>query len=241
LEILHDAPAVAQRGAELFAAGVAAARRNPVSIALPGGTTPAAMYKLLSSSSYREQVDWPRIQFFFGDERAVPPDHPDSNYRLAHESLFAPLGLSPAQVHRMKGEMEDPDKAAQEYSQHLTQVLTNGVPRFDLIFLGMGPDGHTASLFPGSPVLQERERWVMTVLDAPKPPPRRLTLTLPVLNAGRQVIFLVAGGEKAAAVREVFEGSGPPEQCPAKLVCPGPDRVRWLIDEAAAAQLKGRT
>jgi 6-phosphogluconolactonase len=240
LEILSDPAAVAHRSAELFAARVAASRQDPVTIALAGGTTPAAAYKLLSSDSYRHRVDWHRIQFYFGDERAVPPDHPDSNYRLANESLFAPLAIPSAQVHRMKAEMEELDDAAQEYTEELKPLVTDGAPQLDLILLGVGADGHTASLFPGSPILQEHMRWVMPVLNAPKPPPRRLTLTLPVLNAGRQVIFLVTGREKAAAVREALEGVGPPEQCPAKLVRPGPDRLWWVIDKAAAAQLTRR-
>jgi 6-phosphogluconolactonase len=132
------------------------------------------------------------------------------------------------------------DDAAQEYTEDLNPLVTDGVPQVDLILLGIGADGHTASLFPGSPIMREHMRWVMPVLNAPKPPPRRLTLTLPVLNAGRQVIFLVTGREKAAAVREALEGVGPPEQCPAKLVRPGPDRLWWLIDKAAAAQLTRR-
>jgi 6-phosphogluconolactonase len=240
LEILSDPVAVAHRSAELFAARVAASRQDPVTIALAGGTTPAAAYKLLSSDSYRHRVDWHRIQFYFGDERAVPPDHPDSNYRLANESLFAPLAIPSAQVHRMKAEMEELDDAAQEYTEELKPLVTNGAPQLDLILLGVGADGHTASLFPGSPILQEHMRWVMPVLNAPKPPPRRLTLTVPVLNAGRQVIFLVTGREKAAAVQEALEGVGLAEQCPAKLVRPGPDRLWWVIDKAAAAQLTRR-
>jgi 6-phosphogluconolactonase len=239
LEILGDLAAVTQRSAELFLAAMAASRQDRVTVALAGGKTPAALYTLLSSGSYRHRVDWTRIEFYFGDERAVPPDHPDSNYHLAYESLFAPLGISSAQVHRMKGEM-DLEKAAEEYSEALRVLVTDSAPCFDLILLGMGPDGHIASLFPGSPILQERVRWVMPVLNAPKPPPRRLTLTLSVLNAGRQVIFLVTGREKAEALKEVLEGTGPPEQCPAKLVRPGPDRVWWLIDNAAAAHLSRR-
>jgi 6-phosphogluconolactonase len=239
LEILGDLAAVTQRSAEVFLAAMAASRQDRVTVALAGGKTPAALYKLLSSDSYRHRVDWTRIQFYFGDERAVPPDHPDSNYHLAYECLFAPLGISSAQVHRMKGEM-DLEKGAQEYSEELKVLVTDNAPCFDLILLGMGPDGHIASLFPGSPILQERARWVMPVLNAPKPPPGRLTLTLPLLNAGRQVIFLVTGREKAEALKEVLEGTGPPEQCPAKLVRPGPDRVWWLIDHAAAAHLSRR-
>jgi 6-phosphogluconolactonase len=230
---------VAQHGAERFAACAGASGSDRFAVALAGGTTPAEMYKALASS-YRERIDWRRVQFFFGDERAVPPDHVDSNYRLAEESLFRPLKIIPSQVHRMKGEMENLVAAAEQYAEELHALPTDGLPQFDLILLGLGPDGHTASLFPGSPALHEQSRWVVPVLSAPKPPPRRLTLTAPVLNAARQVLFLVTGANKAAAIREIFCGTALPEQYPAKLVRPRGQRVSWLLDEAAASELNER-
>ena len=238
LEIAQGTEALAQKAATRFIALAEQARQEhrPFRVSLAGGNTPVALCKTLSSS-YRTQVVWSNIEFFFGDERAVPPDHPDSNFRLISEALFRPTGIPSRQIHRMRGEMEDLDAAAELYSEELMPLATDDLPRFDLVLLGMGPDGHTASLFPNNAVLEERTRWVVPVFDSPKPPPRRLTLTLPVLNAARQVIFLVAGTDKAPAVREVLQGKAPAEQYPAKLVRPGPDRLLWLLNQEAASQL----
>ncbi|TLY17513.1 MAG: 6-phosphogluconolactonase, partial [Nitrospirae bacterium] len=183
-------------------------------VALAGGSTPKALYVVLASEPYRTQVDWSKIEFFFGDERGVPPDHPDSNYRLANESLFRPAGVVSGRIHRMKGEMENLSAAAELYARELQVLASDDFPRFDLVLLGLGTDGHTASLFPHSQALRERTRWVLPILDAPKPPRCRLTLTMPVLNAARQVIFLVSGEKKAKAVREVVTGHGSPRRLP---------------------------
>ena len=241
VEVVKDAAEVARAAAELFVKLVAqtASQRSQFRVLLAGGTTPKALYTLLASTAYRSRVDWDRIVFFFGDERAVPPDDPQSNYRMANDVLFRPVGIAESSIHRMKAEGEDLNAAATAYESVLRASLGT-VPRFDLVLLGMGAEGHTASLFPGSPVLREHSRWVAPVLDAPKPPPRRLTVTLPVLNAGHQVLFMVAGRHKAPALREVLEGTAPPEQYPAKCVQPGPERLRWLEDEAAGAELQGR-
>ncbi|HEY3197778.1 MAG TPA: 6-phosphogluconolactonase [Nitrospirales bacterium] len=238
LEIVQGAEELARKGAERFIAlaGTARQEHRPFRVALAGGNTPATLYKTLSSS-YRTKVDWSIVEFFFGDDRAVPPDHPDSNFRLAAESLFRPAGIPSRQIHRMRGEMEDLDAASELYSEELGPWATDDLPRFDLVLLGMGPDGHTASLFPNSAILEERTRWVVPVFDSPKPPPRRLTLTLPVLNAAHQVIFLVSGKDKAPAVREVLKGNAPGAQYPVKLVRPRPDRLLWLLDQEAASQL----
>ena len=238
MKILEGTEALTREAAEQFIVLAAKAQQHhhPFVVALSGGTTPAALYRVLSSS-YRTQVDWLNIEFFFGDERAVPPDHPDSNFRLASESLFRPAGIHAGQIHRMRGEMEDLDAAAELYSEELGPWATDDLPRFDLVLLGLGPDGHTASLFPNSAVLEERTRWVVPIFDSAKPPPRRLTLTLPVLNAARQVIFLVSGKDKAPAVREVLKGNAPGAQYPAKLVRPGADRLLWLLDQEAAVLL----
>jgi 6-phosphogluconolactonase len=238
LKILEGTAALAEQAAGRFINLAAEAQqRRSFMVALSGGTTPHTLYTLLSSEPHRSQVDWTRIDFFFADERAVPPDHAASNYRLASESLFCPAGVLPAQIHRMRGEMEDLNAASNLYTNELMALVEGGIPRFDLIFLGLGPDGHTASLFPNSGVLQERTRWVAPVLNAPKPPPRRLTLTVPVLNAAREVIFLVCGIDKAAAVCEVLQGIAPGEQYPAKLVRPTAGRLLWLLDKAAASSL----
>jgi 6-phosphogluconolactonase len=241
VEVVKDAAAIARAAAELFVklAAQTARARSPFHVLLAGGTTPKALYTLLASAEYRSRVDWDRIAFFFGDERAVPPDHPQSNYHMANEVLFRPLGIVESSIHRMKAEAEDLNAAAAAY-EGVLRASFGAFPRFDLVLLGMGSDGHTASLFPGSPVLREQSRLVAPVLDAPKPPPRRLTVTLPVLNAGYQVLFTVAGRHKAPTLREVLEGTAPPEQYPAKCIQPGPERLLWLVDEAAGAELHGR-
>lgn len=241
VEVVKDAAALARTAAELFVklAAQAVSARGQFRVLLAGGTTPQALYALLATAEYRFRVDWDRVAFFFGDERAVPPDHPQSNYRMANEVLFRPLGIAESSIHRMNADAEDLYAAAAAYEDEL-RASFGAFTRFDLVLLGMGSDGHTASLFPGSPLLKEQSRWVAPVLDAPKPPPRRLTVTLPVLNTGRQVLFMVAGRRKAPALREVLEGTAPPEQYPAKRVRPGPERLLWLVDEAAGAELQGR-
>ena len=240
LQVLKDKDAVARAAADFFVslAPQPQGDKRPFSVALAGGTTPQAMYALLTSAAYRNRVAWDHVSFYFGDERAVPPDHPDSNYRTAHESLFHPLNISEKHVYRMKAELPDLEAAATDYERVLQSAFDGErVPRFDLIFLGMGPDGHTASLFPGHPALAERKRWVVPVMDAPKPPPRRLTLTVPVLNAAKLVLFMVSGADKAQALQEVLEGTASPNQYPAKHVRPGADRLVWLVDEAAGGTL----
>jgi 6-phosphogluconolactonase len=239
VEILPDPRALAEDAAKRFVAWSFTARHeaSSLSVALSGGTTPHALYTVLASAPYRTQVNWSRIDFYFGDERAVPPNHPDSNYRQACDTLFRPNGVASEQVHRMRAEIKDLDEAAELYTTELMAVVDEGLPRFDLVFLGLGSDGHTASLFPNNTGLYERGRWVAPILDAPKPPPRRLTLTVPVFNNARQVIFLVSGKDKAAAVREVLRGSAPAGQYPAKLIKPCVGRVLWLLDEQAGSLL----
>ncbi len=240
VQILKDDKTVARAAAEIFVnlAPAPNEKPRPFRAVLAGGTTPRALYGLLSSPEYRGRVAWNHVEFFFGDERAVPPDHPDSNYAAASERLFRPLGISAARIHRMKAENADLEAAAADYEKELRSAFDGaGMPRFELILLGMGQDGHTASLFPGSSALAEGRRWVVPVTDAPKPPPCRLTLTIPVLNAARLVVFMAAGSDKAPAVREALQGNAPPDQCPARHIRPGPERLAWLVDEAAAAGL----
>ena len=239
MEILKGTAALAEQAAKRFTALAAKAwhEHRAFTVALAGGSTPKALYSVLASEPYRTQMDWSKIEFFFGDERAVPPDDPDSNYRLANESLFRPAGVGSGRIHRMKGEMENLSAAAELYARELRVLASDDVPHFDLVLLGLGSDGHTASVFPHSEALQERTRWVLPILDAPKPPRRRLTLTMPVLNAARQVIFLVSGENKARAVREVLQGTAPADDYPAKLVHPGPDRLLWLVDAGAGSLL----
>jgi len=240
VQVLKDEEAVARAAADIFVSLAPQLHGNqrPFRVALAGGTTPQAFYTLLASAEYRNRVAWEQVSFFFGDERAVPPDHPDGNYRAANDALFRPLDISPKNIYRMRGEMPDLEAAAVAYERELQSAFEGArVPHFDLVFLGMGPDGHTASLFPGSPALAECTRLVVPVTDAPKPPPRRLTLTVPVLNAAKLVLFMATGTDKAQALREVFKGTASPDQCPAKHVRPGPERLAWLVDEAAGRML----
>jgi 6-phosphogluconolactonase len=210
-----------EQAAALAAARMAAAAGAGGHISLAGGTTPRRAYELLA---VEPGVDWSRVELWFGDERCVPPDDPDSNYRLVADSLLAGLA-GPVRVHRIAGE-DDPDAAAAAYSSELTGCV------LDLALLGLGEDGHTASLFPGSPALAERRRLAVAV-TASKPPPRRITLTFPVFDAARSVVVLAVGDGKARAVREV--SAGPDSSYPASLL--PSDRTELVIDRAAASAL----
>jgi 6-phosphogluconolactonase len=215
-------------------------RRGRFSVALAGGSTPRRLYELLSLPDYRTEVEWDRVEFFWGDERAVPPDHPDSNYGMAFGVLLEPLAVRPAQVHRIKAELADLEEAARGYHVEIARVF--GVtpdgppPALDLVLLGMGADGHTASLFPYSGALPERRRWVVSHYIAPLKA-RRITLTPPILNRARDIRLLVTGADKAPALREVLEGPRDPERLPAQLIVPESGRLAWLVDRAAAAKL----
>ncbi len=200
------------------------------------------LYRLLAAGPCRGQVDWDAVLFFFGDERCVPPDHADSNYRMAHETLLAQIPAPAAQVFRMAGEGCG-EAAAEDYARRLAQALPGGEapggwPRLDLVLLGMGEEGHTASLFPGMPALDETRRAVVWTAVPPgtRPAVSRLTLTLPVLNAARHVMFLVSGARKAGAAHAVLDESpGPAAPLPAALVRPSDGSLTWLIDRAASA------
>jgi 6-phosphogluconolactonase len=224
------------------AAGDAVAARGRFTLALAGGETPRGLYRLLASPPYRARVDWSRAELFWGDERAVPPGDPGSNYRLAAEALLGPLALPERLVHRIQAEegAEAAEAAAARYERELARafgVAPGGPPpAFDLVLLGMGPDGHVASLFPGSPALEERRRWAVPA-EGPPPWPARVTLTLPVLNAARRVLVLVAGSRKAEALARVREGPRESRRLPAQLLEDELERVTWLVDEAAAARL----
>lgn len=237
VEKLADAMGVARSAAEIFVTAFLKARQEgrAFTVALAGGATPRALYTLLASPEYQRRVAWEEVSFFFSDERGVPPEHPDSNYRAANELLFRPLKIPASHIHRMRGESEDLGAAAALYEQELRDGFGGGFPEFDLVLLGMGPDGHTASLFPGSIALKEEKRWVVPVLDAPKPPPRRLTLTVPVLKRGKEIVFMVTGADKAAAISAVLKEAAPAEQFPAKLINAGSSL--WLVDQAAASLL----
>lgn len=216
----------------------AIAARGLFSFALSGGTTPGKMYALLATEPYRSQIDWSAVHFFWSDERCVPPDDPQSNYALARATLFSKLDLNPEQIHRMPADRPDRDQAAADYAGEIRRILGKNVPVFDLIQLGMGPEGHTASLFPHQPALYEQERLVLPV-SVPKPPPDRLTFTPPLLHAARTLLFLVTGAEKAEALHEVLEGPDQPEEYPAQLIArQAQGDVVWILDTHIAAKLQ---
>lgn len=240
--VVPTTAALAEQAADRFAAaaGKALDESGKFSVALSGGATPRGLYARLASEPFRSRVDWERVQVFWGDERCVPPDHPESNYRLAHELLLSRVSVRPDRVYRMQGEAADPDLAAAEYAGELQAAfgLKRGErPRFDLILLGIGTDGHTASLFPHSPALREVTRLAVAVyVEAIKG--YRLTLTLPVLNAAAAVLFLVAGSDKAQRLRAVLGGK-PSREAPASLVRPERGTLHWIVDRAAATGLAG--
>ncbi len=222
----------------LRAATHAVAERGRFTIALSGGSTPKNMYTLIAANA-GSTLPWDRMFFFWGDERHVPANDPDSNYRMAKESLLAKIPVPSANIFRIPAENPDADAAAEMYEQTLRKffALAPGeFPRFDLILLGIGPDGHTASLFPETAALQEKTRLVVANW-VEKLNTSRITLTLPVLNHARCVAFLVSGIDKAAALHEVLEGKAPGEKYPSKLVQPSEGKLIWFVDRAAASEL----
>jgi len=233
----------AASGAFVGAAKGAIAARGHFRVALSGGNTPRALYQLLTTDPWRALVDWPHVSFFFGDERHVPPDHPDSNYRMANEALLSKLSLRSDQVWPIKGEYPEAPKAAAEYEQVLREQLPpgpNGIPQFDLVLLGLGPDGHTLSLFPGTKALDVPagrlavSNWVGKFFTD------RITITAPVANQARQVVFLVRGADKQLALKGVLEGPFEPLQLPAQLIQPSAAPLLWLLDAEAAALLSNQ-
>lgn len=233
--ILPDAAALAQAAADRFVsqARSAIAANGRFTVALSGGSTPKAMLARLVD----QPIEWARVHVFWGDERCVPPDHADSNYRMACDALLNHVPILPANVHRLAGEI-DPALAARQYEAELRRVFgAVDWPRFDLIWLGLGTDAHTASLFPGTGAIHEQQRWVVGHF-VEKLQAYRLTLTPPVINHAEHVIFLVAGADKAAALQSVLSRAPiDPAQFPAQLVHPVAGSLTWLIDQAAAARL----
>lgn len=229
-------PALAEGAAEELAglAAKAIAQRGKFRLALSGGSTPRLLYERLAQAPYLEQIDWAKVEIFFGDERCVPPDHPDSNFRMANESLLRRVSIPQEQIHRIKGEIE-PVLAAREYEAELKAAFGSTQPAFDLLLLGLGEDGHTASLFPGSTALSHKKHWVTAVEHHRPPPPlvTRISLTLPALNAAREVWFLVSGAGKANILRRVLEPEGETDLLPAQQLQPVSGEVVFLADQAA--------
>ena len=231
--ILRDPATVAEAAADRFVSTARAAieERGVFRVALSGGSTPKRVYPLLLEPARRDAVDWSAVEFFWGDERSVPPDHPDSNFGLAYGMLISQLpSVRPDRVHRMPAEAPHLDAAALSYESEVRLAFGargDEPPAFDLVWLGMGPDGHTTSLFPGSAGLEERHRWVIGNF-APSQNAWRMTLTFPVLNAGRVIIFVVTGADKADALRQIRAGGS---DLPAARV--DGDQVEWIVDAAA--------
>ena len=242
VRILADGAAIARRAAQVVvdAANAAVREKGTFSIALAGGSTPKALYGLLvGDSGLREQMPWTQTQFFFGDERHAGPDQPESNFRMASEAMLSKMELRPQQVHRIKGEYADTERAALEYEAELRLVFGLGkeeLPRFDLILLGMGNEGHTLSLFPGTKALHDNNRlvvrnWVGKLYT------ERVTITARVANSAKRALFMVTGADKALALKGVLEGPREPEQLPAQLIQPTDGQLLWLVDQAAGGML----
>lgn len=244
-----DLESLAQAAAEqcITVTQSAIAAQGFATIALAGGSTPRALYQLLATDTYAARVDWANVHLFWGDERTVAPDHADSNYRMVREALLDHVPIPATNVHRLPGE-QSPEQAANSYEQELRSffhlhsaslVEYNGqlFPPFDLILLGMGDDGHTASLFPHTAALSERKRWVVAN-HVPQQDTWRLTLTYPLISAANHVTFFVAGAKKATTLQQVLRGPHQPELLPSQLIQPVNGELVWLVDDAAARALE---
>lgn len=227
---------LARAAAEHFIKSVT--RKESFKVALSGGSTPQALYELLANPNepFRGQIPWPNIHFFWSDERHVPPGHPDSNYHLANTVMLSRVPVSQNNIHRVHAENSDAAQAAQEYEEEIQAVTGEHLPQLDLVLLGLGTDGHTASLFPGSEVLHETERLVAAPW-VEKLNTYRITMTLPLLNNASSVVFLVSGSEKAEIVKEVLEG---PKRYPAQAVSPTSGKLLWLLDKEAASKVNSQ-
>lgn len=228
---LADARELSFAAAGEFTRAMGAVKKGPIRIALSGGSTPRAFHSLLAAEPLRSRIPWDRVQVYWGDERCVPPDHPDSNYKMAMETLLSRVPVPPDNIHRVPAERED---AAAQYESVLRREMGEA-PRFDWIFLGLGPDGHTASLFPGTPAVQAGGLVCDGYMAAKQS--RRITFTLPLINAAAKVAFVVSGAEKADMVRAVLEDPPSPSH-PASLVSPAKGDLLWLLDRPAASRLK---
>jgi 6-phosphogluconolactonase len=246
VQILPDAAAIARRAAERIIESAAAAvkERGVFTISLAGGSTPKTLYTLLATDpAFKSKMPWDKTQFFFGDERHVAPDDSESNFRMANESMLSKLSLKPEQVLRIKGEYEDAEKAAKEYEQTLRSwfKLSDGqLPRFDVLLLGMGEEGHTLSLFPGTKALHDNGRLVMSNWVG-KFFTTRITTTAPVASNSALVIFMITKADKALALKAVLEGPYEPEQLPSQLIQPKSGKLLWLVDTTAASKLAAGT
>jgi 6-phosphogluconolactonase len=237
IKIADDANELARLAAERFVAlsEQSIADQGVFSVALSGGSTPKKLYELLASEPFRSSIDWEHVHFFFGDERNVPPESDESNFKMVNNHMFSKVQELPSEnIYRVAGEESAAD-AANKYEQELKDYFHNELPRFDLILLGMGPDGHTASLFPDSPASEENVRWFVENW-VEKFASYRLTLTFPVINNASNILFMVAGSDKAAVLQQVFEGAK--NKYPAQRVIPINGQLMWLIDKTAKGEIQ---
>jgi 6-phosphogluconolactonase len=242
VELFADGMEIAQRAADevVRIASEAAAARGAFTIALSGGSTPKVLYALLAENpALRSSLPWDKMKVFFGDERHVGPGRADSNFQMASDTILSKVPLQPKQIHRIKGEYPDTAQAAAEYEATIQRefaLQTGEFPRFDLVLLGMGSEGHTLSLFPGTKALHETQRivarnWVGKLYT------ERITLTAPAANNAANIIFMITGADKACALKAVLEGPHEPEQLPAQMIQPSNGKLSWLADQAAGSML----
>lgn len=238
IEICSDADELALRAAALFSdlAEKSCQRSGRFTVALSGGSTPRRLFAILAAPPYAGTVPWSQVFFFWGDERCVPPNHPESNYRMARETLLSKVPVPPENVFRIPAEDHDPSRAAERYSTAIREFFAPSPPLFDLVFLGMGADGHTASLFPDTNALEIDDR-IAVANYVPKFQAWRITLTASTINAAHMIVFLVAGDDKSDALREVIEGEKRPRTFPSQLIVPTHGGLKWMIDRAAARLL----
>lgn len=237
IQILSDLDAISNEAVKIFVnlSKECIASKGRFVAALSGGSTPKKLYELLASDKYRRNVDWNNIHFFWVDERCVPKENEESNFRLAFENLLSKVPVSAGNIHRIKGE-DGPEKRAKDYEDEIRRFFgTLDAPVFDLIILGMGEDGHTASLFPGSTPLGEKVRFAVPVYGEKM---NRITLTLPVLNNARRILFLVSGQSKADVLKDILENMEKRKKYPAGLISPAHGDITWLVDRDAAGRLK---
>ncbi len=242
IQILDSASSVAESGALHFVriCNSSIKANGNFSVVLSGGSTPKGMLSLLATDEYKKQVPWDKCHFFWGDERSVPPTHADSNFKMATDSLLSHVPVIASQIYRMEAEKADINQAAQEYQNKIATFFSvpnsSSPPQFDLLYLGMGPDGHTASLFPDTNALGEKSKWVVSNF-VPKFNTNRMTFTYPMINQAKNVIFLVAGKDKVASLKEVLEGKPNLETYPSQGINPSHGSLLWLLDVDASSGL----